>query len=142
MLIGRISGNFRHLLPLARNHNLRVIAVNRRDYVGSTPFSQDELDAINSTDAQRHTEFLKRRGTEIGEFLTQLVKEKNLPPASGDGRSGGLALMGWSLGNVTTLAFLRHLRSYPENVLKTLDQYLRTFFIYGMLCFIAYDKSY
>ena len=94
MLIGRISGNFRHLLPLARNHNLRVIAVNRRDYVGSTPFSQDEHDAINSTDAQRHTEFLKRRGTEIGEFLTQLVEEKNLPPASGDGRSGGLALMG------------------------------------------------
>lgn len=123
--------NFRRLLPVAQKYNLRVIAFNRRDYVGSTPFSPNELEAINSTDSEKHTEFLKNRGSEVAQFLANVVKEKDIPPASEDGKSGGLAIMGWSLGNVTTMAFLRHLESYPEAVLSTLDKYLRTFFIYG-----------
>ncbi|KAH8114810.1 Alpha/Beta hydrolase protein [Phellopilus nigrolimitatus] len=122
--------NFSRLLPLAHKHGLRVIALNRRDYVGSTPFSNSDLDVINGKDDRAHRDFLRKRGLEIARFLVWVIKEKKIPHASEDGTSGGLALLGWSQGNVTTLSFLAHLNSYPHEIVAILEPYLRTFFLY------------
>ncbi|KAH8100450.1 hypothetical protein DFH11DRAFT_1671389 [Phellopilus nigrolimitatus] len=122
--------NFSRLVSDAHKYNLRIIALNRRDYVGSTPFSQTELEAVNGENANAHVNFLRARGLEIARFLIYVISEKKIPRASPDGTAGGLALMGWSLGNVTAMAFLRHLNSYPSDVVDAIEPYLRTFFIY------------
>lgn len=124
--------NFSRLLPLAKKYNLRIIAVNRRDYVGSTLFSAAELEAINSDSEDDHLEFLRARGLELAQFLIWMIREKKIPKASANGREGGLALLGWSLGNVTTMAFLRHFETFPKDVAETIEPYLRTLIIYGI----------
>ncbi|KAH8114765.1 Alpha/Beta hydrolase protein [Phellopilus nigrolimitatus] len=121
---------FSRLLPLAHKYNLRIIALNRRDYAGSTPFSDAELDVVRGKDDHAHKDFLQKRGLEIARFLVWVISEKKIPRTSEDGTLGGLALLGWSLGNATTLSFLAHLDSYPREVIIALEPYLKTFFLY------------
>ncbi|KAH8116198.1 hypothetical protein DFH11DRAFT_1725694 [Phellopilus nigrolimitatus] len=124
--------SFARLAPRAAAHGLRVIALNRRDYAGSTPLAPAELAALRGPDP---APFLRARGLELARFLAWVVAEKRIPPARADrggGGAGGLALLGWSLGNVTTLAFLGHLRTYPRALVDALEPYLRTFFLYEL----------
>lgn len=44
------SGVFRRMLPFASANNLRLVLVNKRDYRGSTPYSQEELKDLASPD--------------------------------------------------------------------------------------------
>ncbi|KLO10048.1 alpha/beta-hydrolase [Schizopora paradoxa] len=129
--------SFARLLPKAAEHNLRVIALNRRDYAGSSPFSSNELAAIDRGEPESQDEFFKKRGLEIAEFLVWVTEELGIPKArstvSPGGKSqpkGGLCLLGWSLGTNTALAFLAHLSSYPSTVREKLQGYLRTLVLY------------
>ena len=127
------AGNFDRLLPLSKKYNIRVIAFNRRDYEGSTPLSTQELEALNGDDADAHAEFLRERGLEIALFIGWAIKEKSLPPIKIEGASasGGIVLLGWSLGNITTLAFLANLDKYPVELNRVFKSYLRRFDMYG-----------
>lgn len=124
-------------MPLAAKYSLRIIALNRRDYVGSTPFTTAELDDLLSDDDAKHRQFLQTRGLEIARFLVWVIDELEIPPkmeAVMDGKSktyGGLALMGWSLGNIQTISVLGHLMTYPREVVAKLKLFFRTLFIYG-----------
>ncbi|THH03872.1 hypothetical protein EW145_g5939 [Phellinidium pouzarii] len=124
--------NFSRLFPLAQKYNLRIFALNRRDYTGSTPYTRAELDTLTGSDEDARLQFLKARGLEIARFLVWVITEKKIPQISADGTSGGLAVLGWSLGNVTTMAFLSYLSTYPQEVIETLGPFLRTFFIYEL----------
>ena len=131
--------NFSRLLPLATKYNLRVIALNRRDYVGSTLFSSSELEDLYSNDEAKHKEFLRDRGLEIARFLVWVIENCNIHPratAVSDGKPrayGGISVLGWSLGNITTIEFLSNLKTYPQEVIDKLQPYISTFFIYGKL---------
>lgn len=81
-------------------------------------------------------DFLRDRGLEIARFLVWVIRELQIPPISQSGDEGGLALLGWSLGNITTLAFLSNLRTYPRDIVETLEPYLRTFVMYGTSQFL------
>ena len=125
------SENFARLITLSEKHNTRVIALNRRDYIGTTLFSDRELAQISENSTQeQHETFLRERGEEIAKFLVWIIKELKIPLASDSG-DGGLSLLGWSLGNIFTLAFMGHLHLYPTSCIETLEPYFRTFFIYG-----------
>lgn len=123
---------FSRLFPLAANYNLRIIAVNRRDYVGSSPFSQTELDDLHCDDVDRLKAFMRMRGLEIASFLVWAIRELELPLKDALGRPS-LSLIGWSLGNITTIACLCYAASYPPDVIETLEKYLGDFYIYGEL---------
>lgn len=125
--------SFARLLPHAAQHDLRVIALNRRDYAGSSPFSNEELAAIDRDDQDAQDEFSKMRGLEIAEFLVWVIDELGIPKASPDGKTAGLVLLGWSLGTNTALAFLAHLSTYPAAIREKLEGYLRTLVLYGEL---------
>ena len=111
---------------------MRVIALNRRDYVGSTPFSEVELSMIRMNDVKNLRAFLKDRGREILLFLIWLIEHKGIPRAK-EGGGGGLALLGWSLGNVTTLVMLAFLGEYEEELVRKVQPWLTSFIIYGEL---------
>ena len=126
---------FSRLLPVASKHNARVIALNCRDYVHSTPFSDAELGVLAGQDEDAHSQFLRERGLEIAKFLYYVITELEVTRRASSGgnatSSGGLVLMGWSLGNLFTVAFIAHLSTYPPEVTMTLEPYLKSLVIYG-----------
>ncbi|KAL5521136.1 hypothetical protein ACEPAG_9058 [Sanghuangporus baumii] len=131
------SRTFIRLFPLAPSYNLRIIAINRRDYTDSTQLSDSDLALLFSSNTENHKQFLRSRGLEIARFLAWVIDELKIPlqESQRDGaRDGGLTLLGWSLGSITTLAFLRHLPSFPKELVDKLAPYLKTF--------IIYDSSY
>jgi len=85
---------------------------------------------VNGKDDDAHRKFMRDRGLEVAHFLIWAIKEKGIPRASADGKTGGIALLGWSAGNFSTLAFLRNLETFPKEIMDTLAQYVRTLFLY------------
>ena len=80
------------MLPFAAAYRARLILVNRRDYPGSTPFSDTELASLGSGGLRTRAKALAQQGLDIGLFLAWLVREENTPPVSIDrdgNRRGG-----------------------------------------------------
>ena len=129
--------SFSRLFPVAHSQCLRVIALNKRDYKGSTLYSADELAALcgsdcSTEDAVKAQEaFWGDRGREIALFLMRLTKKENIPKMNKEGNKGGIVLLAWSLGSLTTLAFLANLRTYSTKAREILSSHLCAFLIYG-----------
>ncbi|GJJ13428.1 hypothetical protein Clacol_007682 [Clathrus columnatus] len=138
---------FHKLLPIAAASHIRLILVNRRGYQGSTPLSDSDTDppeytveddshnSSRSADRRRldfYTTYLQARAGELARFLVKFIETESIPlKIESPGRaSGGLALMGWSLGNVTTLSLLAFANTLDPSMMNTLDAYLRKFIIF------------
>lgn len=124
----RIVDTFHKLFSLAAASNVRVVALNRRDYAGSTKYTDDNLKDLNAGDKA----FMERLGLEVAHFLLWFAEKHNIPKISADRKSGGFAVMGWSMGNATPMALL----GYPDVVGKQnyekLEPYFRKLVLYGM----------
>ncbi|KIJ29932.1 hypothetical protein M422DRAFT_268604 [Sphaerobolus stellatus SS14] len=120
------TNSFKHLLPAARTNSIRIIALNRRDYLPTSVLSPGELVQVATT----RTAFLSDRGAELALFTYQLIGELSLPATAADGKSGGIAWMGWPLGNYLPIAGLIAGVDLPENVVTCLQKYLRRVIIY------------
>jgi pimeloyl-ACP methyl ester carboxylesterase len=128
---------FKRLFPLAATYNLRIVAISRRGYPGSTPRSPIELDIIARGDANIKIQVLGDGAREIAVFMDKFIQEQAIPRPSADGRTGGVALCGWSLGNVQGLAFMALGHDDPPGVVERLEPYLKTYIIYGnIFCFV------
>ena len=122
---------FRKIISKAHKYNLRVIAIYRRDYAPSSLFTDQELADLGSDDSTKHKAFQQARGLEIARFLLYVIKDLKIHPISDDGKTGGLGLLGWSAGNLTTLAFLRNVDTYPSDIPPILEKYLSGIILYG-----------
>lgn len=129
---------FRKLFPIAAKHNLRLVAFNRRDYCGTSAFTDEDLALLNSHDAEKHKAYLADRGFDIAVFLGWFIDNHQIPKPNVDGTSGGLALLAWSAGNIPTLAFLKYGSTYPSALVSKLDTYIRTIVLYGTFIPIGY----
>lgn len=92
---------------------MRFVAVNRRDYPGSTPLSADEIGVLNSGTDDQKADFLKARGVEFATFVDLFAEKNSLPPISADGSTGGFAILGWSLGCSFALASVAAIDALP-----------------------------
>ena len=125
---------FGPMIPFAPANRVRLILVNRRDYPGSTAFSEAELAALGSTDVETRARALAQQGVDIGLFLAWLVREENIPPVSVDrdgNKQGGIALVAWSLAHTPLAGFLAHVDALPPDALRALDPCLRSYCIFG-----------
>lgn len=107
-----------------------------RDYRGSTPYSAEEVAHITSTDVEVQTSAVRRFGQEIANFLLYVCETKGIPEVTMDGeeKSGGFALMTWSLSNIGLLAILGDPDTLGNGKMKsTLARYLRKTILYGVL---------
>lgn len=134
-MVNEYNANF-HLLAIysrlflfAWINNVRVVAVNRRDYQPTSPLTPAELAVLSNGDAGSRTYF-KQRGVELGLFLDAFVKANNIPKPNSQ-RQGGIVLTGWSLGCVTTHALLANLDSLPTATINRLSPLLHTFLMHG-----------
>ncbi|TDL18969.1 hypothetical protein BD410DRAFT_792562 [Rickenella mellea] len=133
------SHTFKNLISHAAALNLRIVAPNRRDYAPSTIYTSEELSALNSNSSGLIAGHLRARGEEMVRFLAYVIRELCVPQVSDGGKAGGLALLGWSAGNMTTVAALAILSDIQESedeemrgTVEMVKSYLRTFIIYEM----------
>jgi hypothetical protein len=123
---------FRRILPFTQKRNLRIILLNRRDYPGSSPYSDEDLKKCSPTsDAETAESFYRTVGEEYVTFMAWLVDHANIPPISSDGKKGGIALMAWSAGNAYTIPVLAFADKYPEKLREKLDPYFRKLVLFG-----------
>ncbi|TFK65662.1 hypothetical protein BDN72DRAFT_188712 [Pluteus cervinus] len=121
------SNVFTRLIAKAHDFGWRVIAVNRRDYAPTTLLSTAELAPL-SAGYDGEVAFFRQRGKEVGLLIEALISKHKLPAAQGNikNHQNGIVLVGWSLGCVTTHAFLANLDALPTTTLNTLQKYIHT----------------
>ncbi|KAF9259299.1 hypothetical protein L218DRAFT_974660 [Marasmius fiardii PR-910] len=112
---------FERLHGVASQHNLRTIVWNRRDYPGSTPYTDFELGNLKLAPKT----FMNRIGSQIGEFLAKFIEQEKIPKATDDGKAGGIAIMGWSMGTATAMSLFSHSDILPPQTYSMLEQYVK-----------------
>ncbi|KAF9259309.1 hypothetical protein L218DRAFT_875127 [Marasmius fiardii PR-910] len=111
---------------VAHSLNLRTVIWNRRDYPGSTPYTDRELQDLQ----QGRKVFLDQIGREIGEFLAQFIENEDIPEATSDNTRGGIAIVGWSLGCITAMTLFSDQRLVPPKAYLKLEPYIKHLVLY------------
>ncbi|KAJ8092416.1 hypothetical protein PM082_023871 [Marasmius tenuissimus] len=114
--------------------NLRVVALNRRDFAGSTPFSDAELEALRG-DESLAQESHGNLGLHMLLFLRKFVEEEGVPPILANDeqrtqRSGGIVVMGWSMGSTFAIAPFANPRVVNADTYKVLEKYVKGLVLY------------
>ncbi|KAI0669171.1 alpha/beta-hydrolase [Trametes maxima] len=135
------SAIYRTLIPYASARNLRLVLLNLRDYPGSTPYSEEDVEDIRGPSVEAQSRALQNRGLEIATFLRCFIETQSIPPinetASSEKLSGGLSLLSWSGGNTPTVAMFAHANQIPEEMRCLFDKYLRSFILYDPSSFVV-----
>ena len=123
---------FQKLLSIAPSKGVRVIAPNRRPYPGSTSFTDEETRIFKGQKDRDKDEWMKTHGHHVAQLIDTLIRRHDLPPVSPDGQTGGVAILGWSLGAGDVLTSIAHAETLPSNVLSHFVQHVRALILYGM----------
>jgi len=116
-----------HLVPYAAASNIRLIIPNRRDYAGSTPYTDQELEALkNGQDSA-----MENIAKEMARLCRWFIEMQSLPKISSDRKNGGIVLMGWSLGNATTISLFGWPDAIGKEALGLLEGYIRKLVVWG-----------
>jgi hypothetical protein len=104
-----------------------------RDYPGSTPYSPEELAALASPDVSIQATALRAHAEELAAFMEYFIKENSIPKLEvlNGQRTGGLALLTWSMSNILAFAVLANAVSFPQEIRELLGLYLRTVVLFG-----------
>lgn len=122
---------FKKLVPLAIPPRLRLIRVNQRDYPPSSLFTTTELEEFRSTDKEVQARGLRKRGIEIANLLVHLIDTLELPPIAEDKTSGGVSVLGWSMGAHLPIALLGSAPDLSQHVQDHLRPYIRSTILFG-----------
>ncbi|KAK7046737.1 Alpha/Beta hydrolase protein [Favolaschia claudopus] len=127
--MGFNGGIFKRLAAVAPKKNIRLVAINRRQYEGSTPFGPEAAIPITGSEDEK-TKFLASRGIELANFAATFIEKNNLPPISADGKTGGVAFLGWSAGNNLTCAAVANIDGLSAGAQARLRSHLRAHIMY------------
>lgn len=105
----------------------RLVLVNRRDYRESTDLSEADYADISNENvtATDLLHFTRKRAIEVAQFLATFIQKEEI--------KGNVSLLGWSLGNMTTLAFLANLDGIEPSIYKVLEGHLTSVIFWGMM---------
>ncbi|KAJ7982984.1 Alpha/Beta hydrolase protein [Mycena polygramma] len=118
------GGVFQRLLPLAAARSVRLICINRREYPGSTPHTAEELRVYAQGSDEERATLLSVAGINLALCVNEIIQQCDLPSA------GGVALVGWSLGNSFTLAAMASITSLPSSPRARLQAFVKTIIIW------------
>ncbi|KAJ7635145.1 Alpha/Beta hydrolase protein [Roridomyces roridus] len=110
----------------AHKNNLRLIIWNRRDYRGSTKYTDAELEDLK---AGRKV-FQDRLAMQMAWFLEHFIRNENTPKLSEDRKTGGFILAGWSFGNATLLSLFSDPGVLPKELYEIIEPYVMSFVLY------------
>lgn len=112
-----------------------MICVSRREYEGSSPYSDEELRVINRGSHDERAKFLQEQGILLALFVDGIIQTLSLPKA------GGVTVIGWSLGNAFTLALRACIGDLPVDTRGRLKSYARSFVLWGTIFFLFFYFS-
>jgi len=116
---------FKRVAALVASKHIRLVAINRRQYEGSTPYTEPEgMIPITGSDDDK-AGFIVSRGIELANFIDAFIQKNDLPPISNDGKTGGVAILGWSAGNLLTCAAIANIGSLSAASKDRFKLYLR-----------------
>jgi len=101
-----------------------VICLTRRDYPGSSPYTDEEIRIIRHGSHDERAKFLNDQGVLIALFVDGIIQTLSLAKA------GGLAVIGWSLGNLFTLALRACIGDLPVDTRHRLKSHMRSFILW------------
>ncbi|KAK7055262.1 hypothetical protein R3P38DRAFT_2846065, partial [Favolaschia claudopus] len=121
---------FKRLGAAAAKQNIRLVAVNRRQYEGSTPYAGAEgFIPITGSDEEK-AGFLASRGIELANFVSTFIEKNELPPISADGKTGGVAFLSWSAGSTLPCAAIANIGSLSADAQARFKSHLRAHVMY------------
>jgi hypothetical protein len=113
------------------------VSVSRRNYPGSTAFTEAEVKSIKSARPEDAETLLEKWGTQLSTFYDLFVQKHHIPEISHDGKRGGIVILGWSSGSTFALASIAQIGSLPEGSQTRLRKRIRTLILEGV-----YSKYY
>ena len=119
-------GTFEKIHSFAAKYGVRTVAVQRKDYAGSTRYTDQELDDLRNG----RQVFLDQLAVVIGHFLKYVIEGLRIPKVDQDGK-GGIALLGWSIGTSTALTIFNDLNVVLPELHDFLAPYLKNLILYG-----------
>lgn len=108
-----------------------MVAINRRDYPGSSSTHASELSTLEGGSDEQKAALLRKRGVEIGTFIDRFILQNGILPISADGKTGGIVIVGWSLGVAFALAALANVDILPSDAQARFATYLRSVILEG-----------
>ncbi|CAL1714667.1 unnamed protein product [Somion occarium] len=127
------SAIFRRLIPHAKKFKLRLVLLNQRDYLGSTPHQEKDINALRSSDTDVQRSILREHGHQYVNFIVGIIGALSIPPLyiAEDGLlAGGISFVAWSSGNHVLFEFLSYMDILPEGRKNTLRTHLRSVVVY------------
>ncbi|KAK7462247.1 hypothetical protein VKT23_007850 [Stygiomarasmius scandens] len=120
---GRTS--FGKLPQHAHSFNLRTVVANSRGYPGSTPYTKSEVEDLE----QGKKVHLERLGSLVASFIERFIEEnekgEGIPKIGSGGKSGGIALLGWSSGAITAMSMFADPALVSSKAYTLLQKYVK-----------------
>ncbi len=111
----------------AAQYNLRTIAVQRKDYTGSSDYTDAELVDLHDGNKAH----LDRLTVLLGHLIQHLIQAHNIPEPNRERTEGGIVIIGWSIGSATILTLLANSHLLGQERYDLLRRYLVKLVFYG-----------
>ncbi|KAG6889205.1 hypothetical protein C0995_002665 [Termitomyces sp. Mi166 len=118
-LLQKLGRIFQRLANIANSRQLRIIALNRREYPGTTPYTDNERRVVREDSFEERKSFLQAQGNLIALAVDGLIQQLSLP--------GRVAAAGWSLGTTLLLSMYCSISKLSDDVQQRLKKSVRTF---------------
>ncbi|CAK5282969.1 unnamed protein product [Mycena citricolor] len=111
-----------NLAAIGSSNHVRVIALNRREYPGSSPYSPQELDLLTRGSEAQKSQLLAEMGRDLALFIAGVAASLSLP--------GSIAVVGWSVGSLMVLSIAASMDMLPEDARQTLTTSVRSMILF------------
>ena len=116
---------FERIMAIAPTRGIRIVAVNRRNYAGSTPYTAEEASVFARGSSTQRRDLMLDEGARLAGFIAALARR--LAPQ----REGRLHVVAWSLGNAYLLAMLASVGLLDPDDRQTLRRHLGSAIFFG-----------
>jgi pimeloyl-ACP methyl ester carboxylesterase len=114
------ADSFERLHEYSHSRNLRTVIFNRRDYAGSSKYTDSELEDLN----QGKRVFLDRLAVQLA-YAVKFFIDSGIPTISANRKHGGVAIMGWSMGCATAMSLFSDKELIPGALYDELKLYVK-----------------
>ncbi|CAK5266495.1 unnamed protein product [Mycena citricolor] len=116
------NGTFASLAAIGPSNGVRVIAINRRGYPGTTPYSAEELALFVSGNEDDKERLLADMGRDLALLIAELITSLSLPAY--------VAVVEWSLGSLQVLSLVASIETLPQDARGTLTRSVRSMILF------------
>jgi len=104
---------------------MRIICVNRREYPGTTPYSDKEVETIISGGDEAKYDLLEQLGVEFYMVINRIIEVCDIP------EDGGITVAGWSMGSTLVLSIISSIDIIDATLRNKLQAYITGFILWG-----------